>query len=65
MNHFQTMLAHLVRMARNPGSIDQARHRCRELEQTELYRGISQAVARELKHEAKDIPKGLLSGQRL
>ena len=49
MNHFQTMLEHLVRMARMPGAIDQARHRCKELERTDLYAGIGKAVAAELK----------------
>lgn len=51
MNHFQTMLEHLVRMARMPGAIDQARHRCKELERTDLYAGIGKAVAAELKRQ--------------
>ena len=55
MSEFQKMLAHLLRMARLPGAIDQARHRCKELEQVDLYRGIGNAVARELKDEAKNI----------
>lgn len=49
MNHFQQAVAHLTEMARHPGWIDHARYRCKELEKTELYAGISQAVARELK----------------
>lgn len=49
MNHFQQALEHLVRMARLPGAIDHARLRAMELEKTDLFAGISQAVARELK----------------
>lgn len=53
MTHYQQALAHLVRMARMPGAIDQARHRCRELEQTEMFKGIAADVARELKADTQ------------
>ena len=49
MNHYETMLSHLVRMASNPGSIDHARYRVRELEQIDLYQGIGKDVAKQLK----------------
>ena len=49
MTYYQKMLDHLAQMASNPGSIDQARFRCQQLEQTELYVGISQHVAQRLK----------------
>jgi hypothetical protein len=49
MTHYQTMLDHLVTMASNPGWIDHARLRCKQLEQTEMYAGISQDVAQRLK----------------
>jgi len=55
MTNYQTTLAHLVRMASNPGFIDQARFRCKELERTDLYAGIAKDVARCL-HEAPPIP---------
>jgi len=47
-HHFQDALEHLVRMARLPWAIDQARHSCKLLEQTDLYAGISKAVAEQL-----------------
>ena len=49
MTHYESMLAHLVRMARLPGAIDHARHRCKELEQIDLYQGIGKDVAKALK----------------
>ena len=58
MNYYQVMLAHLVRMARNPGFIDHARFRAKELEQIEIYQGISLDVARclrEASHKADNV----------
>lgn len=48
MTHYQTMLEHLVRMASNPGFIDHARLRCKQLEREDFYSGISQHVAQRL-----------------
>lgn len=53
MTEYQKAVEHYARMARNPGFIDHARIRCRELEQTDLYAGISQDVARALKDEGR------------
>ena len=49
MTHYESMLAHLVRMARLPGAIGQARYRVEQLEQFDLYQGIGRHVAHQLK----------------
>ena len=49
MTNYETTLAHLVRMASSPAFLDHARLRCRELEKTDLYAGISNDVAKQLK----------------
>jgi hypothetical protein len=38
--HLQRILDHYTNLARNPATIDHARHRVKELEQSERYKGL-------------------------
>lgn len=51
MTQYQTALVHLVRMARMPAAVGQARYRARELAATDLFAGMVEALERAMKHE--------------
>ena len=62
---FQRQVAHLVQWAQNPGTVDHAKHRARELEacQSGLWTGLRAAVraqlgqARATASEARNLKK--------